>query len=454
MVMNSNVLLIVIDSFRADYFYEHKKSYSTPNIDQLIKNGTYFTESISCGDGTAVALGSIFTGLYPFNSGINTFQHKTTKSNYFTHLQKLGYNIFTTVPNYAGVDKMLSTWIKQGGNNFRSNFERLDEGYGNDVIKRLDKNNLKEPWFHFLYLGDLHKSNITQTMDIPKQFDSEKFGENKIERSISIIDNWLGKFLEKIDLKSTLIIITADHGEYIPIEGKRDQDYTPEFTKTVKITKKILPKSLWPFAKKFAKKTRTKIQEKRFDDATKKITELEKRSLRYRAGEYLFDNLVRTPLLFCGNHTDNGKLIKKQVVNIDIFPTILDLIGLSQINEKIDGESLVPLLKNELSRSNPIYLETASIVKDEMLGKAVGIRTSEYKYFRLRKSSKEKVHLYDLKNDPLEEHNLVKINPEIVESMELILSNFLIKLDVNASEEISEEEAKKVEDELKRLGYM
>tara|TARA_B110000438_G_scaffold299943_1_gene351162 strand:- start:91 stop:1449 length:1359 start_codon:yes stop_codon:yes gene_type:complete len=452
--MNSNVLLIVIDSFRADYFYEHKKSYSTPNIDQLIKNGTYFTESISCGDGTAVALGSIFTGLYPFNSGINTFQHKTTKSNYFTHLQKLGYNIFTTVPNYTGVSKMISAWIKQEGNNFRSNFERLEEGYGNDIIKRLDKNNLKEPWFHFLFLGDLHKSNITQTMDIPKQFDSEKFGENKIERSISIIDEWLGKILEKVDLKSTLVIITADHGEYIPIEGKRDQDYTPEFTKTVSVVKKILPKILWPFAKKFAKKTRTKIQKKRFDDATKNLTELEKRSLRYRAGEYLFDNLLRTPLLFCGNHIAEGKLVKNQVVNIDIFPTILDLVGLSQINEKIDGESLVPLLKNESSRSNPIYLETASIVKDEMLGKAVGIRTSEYKYFRLRKSPKEKVHLYNLKNDPLEEYNLVKINPEIVENMELILSNFLIKLDLNASEEISDEEAKKVEDELKRLGYM
>jgi len=452
--MNSNVLLIVIDSFRADYFYEHKKSYSTPNIDKLIKNGTYFTESISCGDGTAVALGSIFTGLYPFNSGINTFQYKTTKPNFFTHLQKLDYNIFTTVPNYTGVSKMISTWIKQGGNNFRSNFERLEEGYGNDVIKRLYKDNLKEPWFHFLFLGDLHKSNITQTMDIPKQFDSEKFGENKIERSISIIDEWLGKILEKVDLKSTLVIITADHGEYIPIGEKRDQDYTPEFAKTVSVAKKILPKMLWPFAKKFAKKTRTKIQEKRFDDATKNLTELEKRSLRYRAGEYLFDNLLRTPLLFCGNHIAKGKLVKNQVVNVDIFPTILDLIGLSQINEKIDGESLVPLLKNESSRVNPIYLETASIVKDEMLGKAVGIRTSEYKYFRLRKSPKEKVHLYDLKNDPLEEHNLVKINPEIVENMELILSNFLVKLDVNASEEISDEEAKKVEDELKRLGYM
>ena len=149
--------------------------------------------------------------------------------------------------------------------------------------------------------------------------------------------------------------------------------------------------------KNLLKKLEQKYKKKRFDDATKNLTELEKRSLRYRAGEYLFDNLLRTPLLFCGNHIAKGKLVKNQVVNVDIFPTILDLIGLSQINEKIDGESLVPLLKNESSRVNPIYLETASIVKDEMLGKAVGIRTSEYKYFRLRKSPKEKVHLYDFK---------------------------------------------------------
>ena len=39
-------------------------------------------------------------------------------------------------------------------------------------------------------------------------------------------------------------------------------------------------------------------------------------------------------------------------------------------------------------------------------------------------------------------------------NMELILSYFLVKLNVNASEELSDEESRIVESELKRLGYM
>ena len=197
--MKSNVLFLLIDSFRADHFYNHKTSFSTPNIDKIIKKGTYFTQSISCADGTAVAMGGIFTGLYPTNSGINSYQIKSKKSNYFNHLQKLGYNIFTTVSNYAGLNMVLSAYLKQTGNNFQSKFERLDTGYGDDVLKRLNMDNSNQPWFHFIYFGDLHMSNVTKTMDIPKRFDSEEFGKNKFERSISVIDYWLGKFLEKID---------------------------------------------------------------------------------------------------------------------------------------------------------------------------------------------------------------------------------------------------------------
>ena len=452
--MKSNILFILIDSFRADYFYEHKKSFSTPNIDRLIKKGVYCKQSISCADGTAVAMGGIFTGLYSVNSGISTYKLKSKKPNYFNHLQKLGYNIFTTLPHYAGVDVALSAYFKQTSNNFQSNFERLDKGYGEDIVRRLDNNNLKEPWFHFLYLGDLHMSNVTRTMEIPKRFDSKEFGENKFERSISLVDYWLGKFLEKIDLESTLLIITADHGDYVPMSEKRDQDYIPEFTKTVNVTKKVLPKFLWPAAKRFARKTRTKIQEKRFDEATKNLTELEKRNLRTRAGWYLYDDLVRTPLLFCGSNISEGKLIKNQVGSVDIFPTILDLIGVSQMDEDIDGESFFPLIKDESGRSNPIYLETASVIKDEMLGKMVGMRTPEFKYFRSRESPKERVHLYNLQNDPLEENNLAEINQDMVNNMEQILSNFLVKLNENASEELSPEEANIVESELKRLGYM
>ena len=140
-----------------------------------------------------------------------------------------------------------------------------------------------------------------------------------------------------------------DHGEYISTSSKRDLDYKPELTKTVKIGKKILPKSLWPNAKKFVKRTRETVQEKRFNNATKHLTELEKRSLRSRAGWYLYDELLRTPLIFSGNTITSNKLIKNQVGSVDVFPTILDLIGLSQINATIDGKSLVPLLKDKPS---------------------------------------------------------------------------------------------------------
>ena len=130
------------------------------------------------------------------------------------------------------------------------------------------------------------------------------------------------------------------------------------------------------------------------------------------------------------------------------------LIGLSQINAPIDWKSLVPLLKDKPSITTPIYLETASVLKDESLGKMIGVRTAEYKYFRSRKSPNEKIHLYDLKNDPFEEKNLAEISPEIVKKMELFLSNFLVKSNTNNSRELSSEEAELIEHELKKLGYM
>ena len=457
--MPSNILFIAIDSLRANYCYDHKKSYLTPNLDQIIKKGTYFTESITCADGTSLVLGSIFTGLYPYRSGINSYVADTEKPNFFNHLGRLGYNLYTTVPYYVGVDLLISNFLKRGDSSiltseFESKFEHLDDGYGDDILKRLDENNLKEPWFQFIYLADLHMSNVSQTMVVPKRFDSEEFGENKYEKMISLIDDWLGKFLTKIDLKSTLVVLISDHGDYIPINEKRETDYIPAWTKTVQIGKKLLPKSFRPTAKKLTNKTRTIVQQKRFDYATRNLTELEKRNSRTRAGSYLFDDLVRTPLIFYGNNITEGKLVKNQVGNVSIFPTILDLVGLPQMNEEIDGESLVPLLKGESNKSNPVYMETASISKESLLGKVVGIRTSEYKYFRSRKSPKENVHLYDLQNDPLEENNLANITPEIVKNMESILLNFLEKLEVSPDAEFDDVEAKLIEFELKRLGYM
>ena len=85
----------------------------------------------------------------------------------------------------------------------------------------------------------------------------------------------------------------------------------------------------------------------------------------------------------------------------------------------------------------------------------VGIRTDKFKYFRSLTNSKNTVHLYDLQNDPSEDHNLAKTNPEKIKDFEQILSD--LRHDENleeTSEKISSDEQNKIEKELKKLGYI
>ena len=43
---------------------------------------------------------------------------------------------------------------------------------------------------------------------------NKKYSE-RYDFVVENIDFWLGKFLKKIDLKNTILILTADHGDYI-----------------------------------------------------------------------------------------------------------------------------------------------------------------------------------------------------------------------------------------------
>ena len=68
--MKPNIFLLTIDSIRADRFYGSKKTAITPNFDFITKNGLFFEQNISTSDQTGTSLASIFTGKYPFNSGV------------------------------------------------------------------------------------------------------------------------------------------------------------------------------------------------------------------------------------------------------------------------------------------------------------------------------------------------------------------------------------------------
>ena len=108
-----NILFLLIDSLRADKVYGDQRSSKTPNLDEMIKTGTYFTQAISPSDATVLSLGSIFTGLLPFKTGNIKNKRINEKINgglptITNVLKNSGYKIFGKVPSFSFLDSLYS----------------------------------------------------------------------------------------------------------------------------------------------------------------------------------------------------------------------------------------------------------------------------------------------------------------------------------------------------------
>jgi len=268
---------------------------------------------------------------------------------------------------------------------------------------------------------------------------------------LSAIDPWIGKILEKIDMKNTLIVITADHGQHMPFDEKGTKDFEPEFKTELKIGKKLMPHSTHKIGAKMITGLRNRIRDSRLKKANEGLTPYQKRSRLPHTTLSVFDETVCVPLLFAG-YRIHSKIVSEQVRSVDIFPTITDLIQLPKRQEKFHGRSLVPFLEDKKMDELPAYIHTTPHVKITSDDK-VGIRTSKYKYFR-GNNQEENVNLYNLHKDPQENINIASKNPEIVKEMEGILEKLTAEPISIDDEEISHEETKRLEKELRKLGYI
>ena len=185
------------------------------------------------------------------------------------------------------------------------------------------------------------------------------------------------------------------------------------------------------------------------------LSNYEKRILttaRTSAGSHVYDDVLRVPLLFSGFSITQPKIISEQIGLVDIFPTIVDLLKLGNLNSTIDGISLVPLFSDQILDEKPIFIQSMPhIAKDQK--NYVGIRTSKFKYIK-ESGNNQNVELFNLVDDPLEEFDISKDNSEIVFKMENILQGYLSQKINNNSENLDSDERKKIEDELKKLGYV
>ena len=476
--MKPNILFIVIDSLRADKCYGDKKTSVTPNIDSLIKNGTYFSQTITHGQSTIPCMSSILTGLYPFESmtqNEDIFVINPAAETYIENLEGFGYHTHATVQ-----DSISHMGLSQV---FKNNFEMYPvtlktwTGLGQQVIDKIKENKQKEPWFYYLHLYDLYTPIDYETQTDVKELNDNSFGNTTYERMFSAIDIWIGKILKTIDTKKTIVIITSDHGHekgaftesmeklWRQYRTVRKHDPGIGFKIGQKIAHK-LPKSMSPVRKKVAEKYTSKTDEKIKDKVKPELEKIEKSELRpyekrlmqnaVLPTAHVFDDRVHVPLIFSGYNIPSNKIINQQIRSVDIFPTITDIIGLSDVNYGKRGTTLVPLMQGKQVQEIPAFLESATNSTRSSDSNVIGIRTSKFKYFRDRNDPTKNVHLYDLKNDPLEEKNIAEDNKDVVEEMEKHVIEILKgeSLEHKQSKKLTEEEIKKAREALTKLGYI
>ena len=458
-----NILFLLIDSLRADKAYGDQRSSKTPNLDKMIKTGTYFTQAISPSDASGLSLRSIFTGLLPFKTGNvknRKIENEKINNNFPTItnvLKNSGYTIFGKVPSLSFLDSLYSEFEDDDKFSVEKQWPRLDDGIGEAIIKKL-KTNLENPWFYYIHLLDVH-SKITPGMApmvIPQKFDTEQFGKSKYERAVSATDWWLGEILKNVNLDETIVIITADHGSLIP-HYQKDIKISFEETITPRLPNIKTPKFLNPLKSKVYSKIMNNKQ-KSMRDKLKKVslTEYEKRNLFASENEEIFkvlyDDMVRVPLLFVGKNIPRDKILNHQVSLRDILPTIIDILQLDE-NISVDGRSLCPSMEEKSIKEEPIFIQS-SFPLDKESGYLMGIRTPKYKYNRSIDDPKENVFLYDLQKDPQENHNIAKQHSDIVKEMEQIISKMTNYRQEKQEPSVDEDIKKKIEEEYKKLGYL
>lgn len=451
--MKPNILILVLDSFRADKCFGESKTSKTPNLDRLIQKGTYFSQCISTSDQTGTSVAAIFTGLFPIKSGLNEFNYKKETLTFFDTLKENGYHTYAFIPDVEFFSTTADRFDEKITYTFqdKKSWLKLDGGLGNQITEHL-RCKMNEPWAYYVHLMDIRSPFI-----VPPGFEDEIYGKTNYDKLVSSIDMWFGNFLNEIDNEKTLIVLTADHGEYIPVIGESISEI-PRIQKMITKGTKLAP-----FLKNIGIKTLLNL---RFVAQTYKKEKLkyvlspyEMRSLNSRATLDLYDEIVRVPLLFVGYNIPINKTITELVRHVDIFPTISDIIGISD-KKDIDGRTLIPLVSGNKQEEMPAYIEVGINLSQLMAEKnpvvqpkVIGIRTSEYKYYRSRQDKEKNVKFFDLKNDPKEENNIASTNPILVAKMESLISNLQNSLG-KVTDQISEEEIKKAKDILMKLGYI
>jgi len=404
-----NVLLITVDSLRPDHLgcYGYPKNIS-PNIDKLAKEGVIFTQAIAQASWTVPAMVSIATSTYPSTHKVYTWDTDLAPEllTLARLLKRSGYRSFFC----SGHNKTLSAILgAQGGfEEWTNNEVPVSAGKVNQAALKFINHNYKNKFFLWVHYMDTHDHFIGVTENDKLSQPSFKAADIvKYDAAITQVDEQVGEIIEELKRlninKNTLIIITADHGEEMCEHG-----------------------------------------------------------LCFNHGGFLWDSLIRVPLIFTWDNPSVKDIRSGQVQHIDIAPTVCKILKIKP-PASFEGQSLLPMFskgKKTLAAAFSEHQEKQGDIKDGVwIYTKFSVRFNQRKFVYTAYPNSIEHEFYNLENDPGELDNLIKHNrlPDAEkEKFDSLKSKLKIwsqrkKPQINPATKSLDEKTK---ERLKSLGYL
>jgi choline-sulfatase len=342
-----NVLVITLDTLRADVLGCYGGGVATPNIDRMAREGVLFEQATATVPLTLPSHSSIMTGLLPVRHGVRDnggFFLEPSFTTLAERFQTAGYATAAFVGSWV----LERRWgLAQGFDHYSDSFveeefQRRGDTVVADALEWLGQVPSERRFLAWIHLFDPHTP-----YDPPEPFRS-RYASQPYHGEVAHVDALVGRLLKGLDLRgrlgNTIVVLMADHGESLGDHGE------PEH------------------------------------------------------GLFVYDVTMSVPLVVRTPWGPTGRS-KTQVSLVDVFPTILDLVGLAP-QPGIDGASLLPTLQDPKHEMGHVaYVETYFPQYHFGWHPLRGLRDGRYKLIQASRTE-----MYDLATDPGEKKDVSAAN--------------------------------------------
>ena len=461
-VERPNVIVILADDMRVGFTgYEGHPIIDTPNIDGLAQHGTVFTNAFATSAACTPSRTTLLTGLYERRHGIN-FNSDSSMANeawdrtYPMLMRDAGYYVGYIGKNhtpagkneegiigygsgvmdhsfdywYAG-HKHLGFYPKENKRhtifaNAKANtqIEIMEEGVGNfftpnrafqEGYNFLDSRPEDKPFALLLNFNVPHGAG-TRSMQL-RDGDLPLYRTAYRDRVEEI--KLPSTYVAEKDMVTSKIPKSVYSGEYI-------EQYNYVKTPDDMIERTIRTMQTITGIDKLLGKLLKKLEEQGVADNTIIVFTSDHGLLHGEHGlggkVLLYEPSIRIPLIVYDPRVNIAVTRKELVALLDIAPTLLELTGLP-VPREVQGKSLKPLIQGiDAKWRDVLFFENNMTIQH--YPRMESVRTQRWKYIRYFDKNKDQKYedmllasingeepiyeeLFDLRNDPVEYHNMV-----------------------------------------------